>query len=381
MSEYTKKKKLVWVTPDDFMDTDFNPDLFRLLLNMYTIEWIIILPESGSRFKESDFKELKTVDGLDIQFIYSRYRQRDPRRLFFYISLYRRINRIKHDLLYFSYGPGDPYVIPLFWALNKNKTIFSVHEGNVNENYKLPFISKIILGATYPFVKYVHMFSPSSANIFHKKYPNAKIFTIPFGLKSFGESKLSKNPDNIIFLSFGIINYAKNIDLLIEAACNIYEQGHRGFKISINGSCANWDFYRSKMRYPEIFICDIRKIENAEIPDLFGSSHYLVQPYRATSQSGVLKIAFNYNIPIIASDLPGFRDEIEEGVNGFFFRKTDIKDLERVLISVLNGHDSGYAELLKKMHNHTLLHNSADTLNARYMSMFNDVSANGNQAI
>ncbi len=267
----------------------------------------------------------------------------------------------------------DPYSIPLFWSLPKHKSLFAVHEGNINDNFKLPVISNVILKSIYPFVKYAHLFSPSSAKIFHNNYPKAKIFSIPMGLKNFGSSTLSKPSDHIKFLCFGIISFAKNIDLLIDAACNIYEQGYKGFKISINGSCNNWAFYESRMRYPEIFVYDIRKIENAEIADLFSSSHYLVQPYRSSAQSGVLKIALNYNVPIIASDLPGFKDEIEEGVNGFFFKKGDVKDLEKVLISVLNEHNNQYEGLLKKMQDHTNSKYSADALNTQFVNMVNDV--------
>ena|ERR1022692_551800 len=373
MDQGIKKKKIVWVTPDNFLDSDFNPSLFNLLLATYDIKWVIILPKSGGFFNESNFEELNKLKGLEIQFVYTSYRQRDPRRLFFYASLYRKINIKPYDLLYLSYGPADPYAVPFFWALNKKKTIFAVHEGHVNDNFKLPLLSKILLNSTYRYVIFVHMFSPFAANVFHQHYPKAEIFMTNMALKSFGQSNLQKCSDTVIFLSFGIINHAKNIDLLIEAACNIYEQGHKGFKISINGSCSNWDFYQSKIRYPEIFICDIRTIQNSEIPDLFARSHYLVQPYRSTSQSGVLKIALNYNVPVIASDLRGFKDEIEEGVNGFLFKPGNVKDLERVLIRVLNEHDKEYDALLKKMNNRTLSHYSMGKLNSQYIEMFRDV--------
>ena len=217
------------------------------------------------------------------------------------------------------------------------------------------------------------MFSPSSAAIFARKYTKAKIFTIPFGLKSFGAGQASKRAGDVVFLSFGIINHAKNIDLLIGAACNVYDKGFRGFKVSINGSCSNWEFYKSKMRYPELFSCDIRKIDNTEIANLFSGSHYLVQPYRSTSQSGVLKIALNYNVPIIASDLDGFKDEIEEGINGFLFKTGDIEDIERVLIQVLEVHEKEYGRLVEKMKRHTAAHYSPDILNGQYLDLFKQV--------
>lgn len=373
MNQPEKKKKIVWVTPDSFLDSDFNLPLFNLLLNTYDIKWIIILPVVEGFFNKSSFEAFGKLKGLEIQFLYNAYRQRDPRRLIFYTSLYKKIHAAPYDLLYSSYGPADPYAVPFFWLLNKKKTIFAVHEGHVNDNFKLPLLSNLLLKSTYSFAQFAQLFSPFAANIFHAHYPKAKIFTIPLILKSFGQSNLKPSSETIIFLAFGIINHAKNIDLLIEAACNIYDEGYRGFKIFINGSCANWDFYQSKIRYPEIFICDIRKIKNAEIPDVFSQSHYLVQPYRSTSQSGVLKVAINYNVPIIASDLPGFRQDIEEGVNGFFFKQGDVKDLEKALIERLKHHHADYSLLLEKMHWHSIDNYSTDIINSKYASMFSEV--------
>ena len=157
-------------------------------------------------------------------------------------------------------------------------------------------------------------------SFFQKHFPSSRVFKIPLALKDFGVPTIVKPKDGIIrFLSFGTINYAKNIDLLIDAACVLYDKGYRNFRVSINGMCKDWSFYQTKIKYPELFDIDIRSIDNSEIANLFASTDYFVQPYRVVSQSGPTKIAFNYNIPIIASNLLGFSDEILEGVNGYLF--------------------------------------------------------------
>jgi len=375
MNNETKKKRIVWVTPDDFLDTDFNPGLFRLLLKKYEIKWIVIFPRQNARFKEKDFAEMSTWEGFDIQFMYNSYRQRDPRRLVFYRALRRKINATPFDLLYFNYGPSSPYVLPLFWSLPKHRTIFSIHEGNINDNFKMPLISKILLNVTYSFAKFVHMYSQPSATAFQKKFPRAKIFTISMPLKSFGESNVARPASPIIFLSFGIVSFAKNVDMLIDAACNLYERGFHNFRVSINGACDNWEFYRSRMRYPQIFKNDIRVIENTEIPNLFNSSHYLVQPYRSTSQSGVMKIAMNYNLPIIASDLPGLKNEISEGENGYTFQTGNLEKLEDLLIKVINEHKQLYPVLLDRMRQYTSAKYGNGALSHQFEDMVSYVMA------
>jgi len=63
------------------------------------------------------------------------------------------------------------------------------------------------------------------------------------------------------------------------------------------------------------------------------------------SQSGPTKIAFNYNLPIIASNLPGFSDEILEGVNGYLFEPGNVEDLVCVMAHAIDTYNCGYDKL------------------------------------
>jgi glycosyltransferase involved in cell wall biosynthesis len=367
------KRKITWVTPDYFVDCDFNVDIFKNILHSFDIHWIVLLPSKNARFSESDFNELKKLDGLHIEFLYSSYRQRDPRRLTYYFNLLKKINKDKSDINYLNCVP-DPYSVPIFWLLNKRKTIFCAHDGEVTGAFSFAAVTKMAFKLSYSYTRFVNMFSESQASKFKNNYPNSKIFTTYLALKSFGERKQEvKEETEVKFLSFGVINYSKNIELLIKAACNIYEQGYRNFKVSINGVCNNWEYYQSHMKYPHLFECQIRMIENNEISDLFSSSAYFVQPYRQVSQSGAMKVAFYYNIPVLASDFPGFRDEIVEGVNGYLFDPSDVKNLEKLMIERLENHHQDYPALKTKMQNHTAQRYSTDGLAQKYISMFNQV--------
>jgi len=369
----SKKRTIAWVTPDYFVDCDFNPDILSGILKEFDIHWFILLPLFNARFKEDDFNGLKNIHGLNIEFIYSRHRQRDPRRLLFYFNIYRKTIRLKPVVIYLNCVP-DPYFVPVLWLFNKNKTILCAHDGGVNGGFDFKLITTIAFGLSYRFFKYVCMFSKSQAEVFHSNFPGVNIFIINLALKSYGESTMPRPADEITFLSFGVINYSKNIESLINAACNIYEQGYHDFKISINGFCTNWDFYEAQIRYPQIFNCDIRIIGNSEIPNLFNTAHYFVQPYRHMSQSGAVKVAFNYNVPVIASNLPGFTDEIEDGVNGYLFDSdNDVKNLEDIMVKVITRHNSDYCKLLNQMAVYTDENYSSKTLSEKYLKMFNQI--------
>ena len=54
-------------------------------------------------------------------------------------------------------------------------------------------------------------------------------------------------------------------------------------------------------------------------------------PYQDVAQSGPHMIAYNYNLPVIASDIDGFAERVEDGVNGFLFRVNDKESLKAAI--------------------------------------------------
>ena len=101
----------------------------------------------------------------------------------------------------------------------------------------------------------------------------------------------------------------------------------------------------------------------------------MVLPYKVVSQSGPLKIAFNYNIPVIVSDQPGFTDEVEEGVNGFIFKTGDVKSLELVLKKAIDNHEN-YDNFRNKMKSYTQNNYSINVIGDKYHEMFDEVNQN-----
>ncbi|WP_417620221.1 glycosyltransferase family 4 protein [Oceanihabitans sediminis] len=366
------KKKITWITFDTFIDCDIS--IVKELKKTFDITWILMFPMVNSRFKKEDFTEDSELNDVNLKYFKIKFRLRKPSTYLFWLNFAKYVTKTNPDVIYFN---GDALLMnaPFFWALDKKKLIIAIHEGLITTNNKkvlrrINLARKLII----PNVRYINCFSNSQATFFSEKFPNNKMFVIPLALKDFGFSEKQQKEDDIVFFNFGRIVPKKNIDLLIEAACNIYEQGYRGFKIAIIGGCANWDYYLSKMRYPSIFITDIRSIDNSEIKDLFSEYHYLVLPYKVVSQSGPLKIAFNYNIPVVVSDQLGFTDEVVDGVNGFVFKTGEVKSLESVLKNAIDQHKD-YDLLRNRMKTYTADHYSLKVIGDKYTSMFNKVTS------
>lgn len=369
-----KLKKICWITPDCFADCDI--PYVPLLSGMFDIYWIVQLT-INHRYKEEDFLEIQNChNNIKVEIIRSKFRERNPLKLLEYLHINKIIRRETPDVVYSNLMPFSPWQIPMFLLLPKSKTICTAHQGRVHEGMGHYKYNNFLRDILYKRIKNVNMFSKSQAAYFQERYPNSKIFQFPLGLKDFGEATSIPVDDGVTrFLSFGTINYAKHIDLLIDAACNIFEQGYKNIKIKIAGMCSDWEStYLPRIKYPEIFEEEIRMIENEEIPNLYTEADFFVQPYRVISQSGPFKIAMNYNTPLITSDLPGFMDEMVEGTTGFTFKTDNVKALEDVLIKAIEVKRSKteYEALKMRMKEYVDKTYSYESLVMQYTEMFNE---------
>lgn len=371
------KKKIVWVSSDCFLDHEF-PQVEQAV-KAFEIHWIIVLPKWKPRYSESDFVEFRhkcPQVALDFFYVNGKFRGLHPSWVIDNYKLGRYIKSVSADLYYFDLALLGLWTQFLWKQIKDLPMIVTAHQGRIHDGFSMKRIATYNHNAVFGSAKYVKMFSESQASLLHKDFPQAKIFVSPLPLIDYGPVHLNPVDGSepiINFLAFGIIIYQKNTDLLIEAACKVYEKGYRNFKVTIKGKCNNWEFYKAKIKYPEIFDCDIRMIPNEEVADAFAAAHYFVQPYRIVTQSGPMKIAYKYNTPDIASDLPGFTDEIEEGVTGFIFKHEDSDDLARVMMKIIDNHKQDYPSLLKRMKKHVNENFSDEAIGKKYIDMFNSV--------
>lgn len=370
MTTIKVKKRICWITPDYFLDTDFT--IVPHLSEEYIIHWHIILPIKNSRYKESEINQWQSPN-LEISIHWNKYRLRDPMSFVFFFRLIKQIKKTSYEILYLNYTPSPFFTLATILFLKKNNVIVTAHQGKVHEGFKFKFIYWFTYDFFYSSYKFVNMFSESETVKFKRVYPKSTVFTIPLGLKDFGKCTISQSSERIEFFNFGTIRPGKNIGLLIEAACSLYEEGTPKFCVTIAGECDNWEIYKNKIKYPEIFNLIIRRISNQEISEMFCQYHYLVLPYSIVTQSGPLKIAYHYNVPVIASDLPGFSNEIISNETGYLFEPGNVEDLKRVMLQAIITHSHNYHHLKQKLAEYVKKEYSNDEILKKYMAMFETV--------
>jgi glycosyltransferase involved in cell wall biosynthesis len=373
--ENLKKNRIAWVTADYFLDCDIS--ILPHLESKYSITWFVLLPTRKSRFSK---EEINKIDRKGRAFFFEvKYRFRDIRMIGVYLRLVRTLLSIQPDLVYFNLQ-GFPYfafIVALF--LKKKKVVFAVHQAVVHKGMKFRLLTSGYFKFLYSFFSCFHLFSKTQFQLFQIRHPQKKLFFIPLAIKDYGIPTIEAPQDQIVFLNFGNIISSKNISLLINAACNIYEEGYRDFKVRIYGACDNWNDYQKLIKFPEIFDLKIQLIENSHIADLFTGSHYLVLPYSSVSQSGPLKIAFNYNVPVIASNLEEFKNEIKDEITGFLFESNNLADLIRVMKQVLDDHHRIYNNLKNNLSVDVANRYGEDMIMSGYDNMFQSILSNENE--
>ena len=372
----SNRKIVLWVTHDSYVDHDI--DVVPLISKIADIHWLVMLPYKNGRFKEEDFAHLDLSHNKKIHFIKAEHRARYPQNISFYNAVFNLQKELKADIIHLDIGVDNPWALPLFLKLHAGNTVVTLHQGAPHEGMNNHWLCNFLRNIIFHKFKYVKMFSKSQHALFETKFFNKRVFEFTLPLLRFGEPSITRKDDGVIrFLSFGSINYAKHIDLLLDAACNLYEQGYKNIRVKIAGKCGDWQTtYKPHIKYPEIIEEEIRMIDNSEIPNLFTDADYFVQPYRVISQSGPFKIAMQYNLPLITSDLPGFTDEMVEGVTGYTFKTNDVKSLEEVMIKAIKMKEDvvPYADLKDKMKAYVEKTYAPDALVKQYADMFNEIA-------
>jgi glycosyltransferase involved in cell wall biosynthesis len=147
-----------------------------------------------------------------------------------------------------------------------------------------------------------------------------------------------------VILFFGFIRPYKGLECLI-SAFEIFQKKNNDVSLLIVGKFihtrkkkygnSEYNLLQNLIKKNKSIIHINEYIPNEDVGIYFGIADTLVTPYHKVSQSGPVQIAFALGIPVIASDLPAFRDCIEEGVTGSFFNPGDPQDLARAMEGVL----------------------------------------------
>jgi len=320
--------KVIFVTTESFIDHSFT--MAKELKKKIDLKVIII---AKTKTDEISFfcKELDAV------FI-SRTRFINPLSLFKEISLLNYIKKQRAELVWFnSLSFFQSFLVKVF----VKAYLVNVHdvEHHPGEKDYHGIISKKLIFLIHK--KRIAVLSKTQQSIFESKYSfKPPLLQLPvIDYYEAAKNQLVSNPGEkeiVKFFFFGSLLPYKGFETLLEAA-EIAEKKELKFQINIYG----------KLNYnADIFTEKISKLKNINlfnafinyknVYDLYAQNDIIIIPYKQVTQCGPMLIGYNQNIPLISSDLPGFREYVINGKSGLLFDNTPqglADKMEEIIIS------------------------------------------------
>jgi D-inositol-3-phosphate glycosyltransferase len=310
---------------------------------------------------EMDTEEMRVHRGLRLLTLY-----RTPsagrgvvRRLLACLLVYARLIRyaltcsaqVFHILWNYKLALFDRTVLLLYYKLLGKRLVFTAHNVNAAErDGSDSVLNRWSLRLQYRLVDhiFVHTDQMKSQLVERFAVPGTKVTIIPFGIYDMvpqtsitpaeSRQRLGLRGTDRTLLFFGRIVPYKGLDLLVDAFGRLAVQ-KLDYRLLIAGEPMkeaeqHWRQVRQTIEQSSMrdqVTQHIRHIPDDEIELYFKAADALVLPYRHIFQSGVLFMAYSFGLPVIATDVGSFRQDIIPGTTGVICQSDDPQDLARAI--------------------------------------------------
>jgi glycosyltransferase involved in cell wall biosynthesis len=245
----------------------------------------------------------------------------------------------------------DRTVLMLYYKVLGKKIVLTAHNVNVaKRDGHDSSINRWSLKMQYHLVDhiFVHTDKMKEELVSGYKVKKERISVIAFGINNSvpdteltpvqAKQKLQVSNSARTILFYGRIRPYKGIEYLVAALRRILHKDD-SYRLIIAGeflkeSRQYWGQIQETIereRIGERVIQEIRFIPDEETEIYFKAADVLVLPYTGVFQSGVLFLAYSFGLPVIATDIGSFRDDIVEGETGYICRSGDEVDLARTI--------------------------------------------------
>lgn len=356
-----------------FSDTDLN--VLKNIVKGHKVIYAVIFSKSNANYSK---EELQTYcNEYNIEFIpfQLKYRHRNPLNLITFLKVIQSVEQSKADILY-AFDFNELYLNTVLYLFGKtNNTIIGVHDVQNHSGTKNSAVFSFARNLLLRKFTYFQTFSKVQQNILQSRNRGQEVFSIPLGLKDFGpKPKISKPEAFTSFLFFGNIMPYKGLANLI-SCINQLAQKYSNFRLVIAGRASNWAQEYAPLITANVNIAaNIGFIHNEDIPVYFSHADYLILPYKDVTQSGPLTIAYQYHVPVIATDLEGFREFIYPDETGFLCNPEEEDSLYLQLENAINRSADDYKLLTDRLAETVKREFSDASLNEQYNQMFSHVA-------
>ena len=272
----------------------------------------------------------------------------------------RVIKKFKPDIFIFKFW--NPFFVPCLYFIlkglksNKQTKIIMVCD-NIKPHESFPFSNFLIKKITRLVDGFIVQSSiveselktfinnPKYLKRFHPIYDN---YPEKLDLKK-ARSKIKISHSKVI-LFFGLVRAYKGLDILLKSIKNIFKKNKDIMLLIVGESYEDENKYKKlilESGFQDRVIWINKFVSDNDVSLYFSAADLVVLPYKSASQSGVVPLAYNYEKPVVTSDLKSLSEVIVYGETGYTFKTQS--ELESIIIKFFeNFDDKFYAEKIKE---------------------------------
>lgn len=162
-------------------------------------------------------------------------------------------------------------------------------------------------------------------------------------------AKYGIDNSNPVVLFFGNLTPSKGIPDLIQAFEKVHAH-NPNTRLIIAGMPSRFiDMNQlhdmvAELNLSKAVVFDSRYLDIEEIGPLMQLATVAVYPYRSITQSGALQVAYAFGKPVVATNVGGFPEAVDDGQSGFLVEPEAPSELASAILKIIND-----PELIQKM--------------------------------
>jgi glycosyltransferase involved in cell wall biosynthesis len=275
--------------------------------------------------------------------------------LVYYLKLMRYAASSKPKILHILWNNKFEYfdrtILMAYYRMMRKRIALTAH--NVNQARRDgndSFLNRLTLRIQYHLCDHIFVhtrkmrdelcqdFGVSEKAVTIIRHPINNAFPDTVLTPSEAKRKLGLRDEEKAILFFGRIRPYKGIEHLLDAF-RLLVAKHPDYRLILAGEPKKGsEQYRDEIQQmvendfkSGQIIPKFQFIPDHEMEVYLKAADLLVLPYKEIFQSGVLFLAYSYGLPVVATDVGSFREEIVEGNTGFLCKPEDVVDLASTL--------------------------------------------------
>ena len=382
--------KILYISTTSFADCDF-PLIKTFQQKGLDVTYLILLPCYALRSTLVDIKKQIQRTGIFLATEYPEFRLYEKYMDMSKVYVSNRINQksyswsyMKENYLLWSFIKEGHYDIvhstslfsgirTIYYRLNNHwVTTFHdpfPHSGEARRNYKKRYARTIKGSKGYVLLNESQKIE--FCNTYHVDTTRVLINRLGIydNIRAFVSPDTKPKPKNVLF--FGRISPYKGLEYLCEAMKLVHEEIPDA-SLTIAGS---GKMYFDIEPYKHFGNIEVRNhyIDMTELSDLLSRCSISVCPYTDATQSGVIMTSFSLYKPVVATNVGGLGEMIDDRKSGLLVSPKDPKALAEAIISLLSDEDklSVMSEYIR--HEYNFGSRSWDAIADKYIEYYNTI--------